>query len=100
MKRNDQDYVGRPVARPPRPDCMGLPRLSRPADVASFLDAKGAGRESDVTLVAEFSEFLAGDADPHGSNTIDVDSAFKERLRRKLFRLHLLAQRRPSADPH
>lgn len=113
MKRRMQDYVGRPVANSPRPEVMGRPPIGRPADVASFLDAsrdasgsEGSARAatgSDAKNVDEFAEFLSGNVDPGAPFLCepgDVDPVFKERLRRRLFRLHLLAQPQPSNDPH
>lgn len=100
MKRTHQDYVGRPLTDKPRPDVVGRPISLAPADVASFLDARAERSESDERMVSEFAEFLSGFADPEAPILPDADPVFQERLRRRLWRLHLLARPPASSDPH
>jgi hypothetical protein len=100
MKRIIQDYVGRPLTGKPRPDVVGRPDPCVASDVASFLDARGEETDSDEGIVSEFAEFLAGVADPEAPILPNPDPVFQERLRRRLWRLHLLAHPPSSSDPH
>ena len=104
MKRTTQDYVGRPVRHPVRnsvrnparnngeEDVAGARRPQTPDEVASFLDARGDETDSDHSIVEEFADFLAGDSLQGDPFLPAVDPVFKERLRRRLWRLHLLTQ--------
>lgn len=110
MKRNPLDPVGRPnsggLSEKSRPDVLGRPRVVPIQDVASYLDAKLGAGESDASMVREFAEFLSGASYPesplfpmHGTQT-RPDPLFEQRLRRRLWRMHLLAQPAPSSEPH
>jgi len=103
MKRILQDYLGRPVLEKPQPDVIGRPAVTRAvADVASFLDdARGGRADSNAQIVSEFAEFLAGpEASDARAPSAGIDPVFKERLRRRLWRLHLLIQPTTSHEPH
>ena len=100
MKRTHQDYIGRPLTDKPRPDVAGRPIPLAPADVASFLDARAEHADSDERIVSEFAEFLSGAPDPPAPILSEADPVFQERLRRRLWRLHLLAHPRALSDPH
>ena len=96
MKRTTQDYVGRPGRHPVRSkgpeDVAGSRRPQALVEVASFLDARGEETDSDHSIVEEFADFLAGDSVQDDPFLPAVDPVFKERLRRRLWRLHLLSQ--------
>jgi hypothetical protein len=101
MKRpHHQGCVGSSLIDEPRPDVAGHPVPVAPADVASFVDARAERAESDERIASEFAEFLSGAADPGAPILSDADPVFRERLRRRLWRLHLLAHPLASSDPH
>ena len=90
MKRTNQDVVGRPiVAESGRPDVAGVsPHHGVPA-VASLLEVL---EEEDVSDAALFAEFLAGDEALDAPSLPTADPIFRESLRRRLWRIHLLMQ--------
>jgi len=101
MKRILQDYIGRPRLEKSPPDVVGRPATRGVADVASFLhDTRGLRADSDAQLVSEFAEFLAGPEASGSPLRAAPDPVFKERLRRRLWRLRLLMQSPPPHQPH
>jgi hypothetical protein len=100
MKRILQDYVGRPMSEKQTPDVVGRPSTRSVMDFASFLSVERDAADSDAGIVNEFAEFLAGPADLNEPVSGRPDPVFKERLRRRLWRLHLLTRPTNSHDSH
>ncbi len=104
MKRTTQDYAGRPVSAKVRPAVMGGPVPFVATDVTSFLDARrGLGGhfvDSDEGIMDEFAEFLSENDATDCVPLTNPDPDFRERLRRRLWRLHLIAQPKTSKDSH
>ena len=100
MKRNIQDYAGRPKRENLSRDVVGQRLTHSVPDVASFLDARRGDPQSDAQIVDEFSEFLSGGADPDHPFSADHDPGFREHLRRRLWRLHVTTQPSTSTEPH
>ena len=101
MKRANDDVIGRPEERDFRQDVAGAPIAPPLIDVASFRhaldDPMGPG-ESDAELMAEFAEFMDGDQDFEFSELTEPDPDFRERLRRRLWRAHVLANLREGGE--
>ncbi len=101
MKRANDDVVGRPESRDIRQDVAGAPIAPRPIDIASFrhaLDDPMGTAESDAELMAEFAEFMDGDQDFERAELPEPDPGFRERLRRRLWRAHVLANLREGGE--
>jgi hypothetical protein len=71
-----------------------------PMSVASFLDARAGDADSDEHVVQDFTEFLSGEADPRAPLLPDPDPVFRERLRGRLWRLHLIVHPPSSHESH
>ena len=103
MKRANDDVIGSPEARDFRQDVAGAPIAPRSIDVASFrhaLDDPIETAESDAGLMAEFAEFMVGDPDFECAELTEPDPDFRERLRRRLWRAHVLANLREGGEIH
>ena len=109
MKRSNDDVVGLPHARMyshaqvHTQDVAGAPIVPRATDVASFrhaLDDPMGTAESDAELLAEFAEFMDGDQAFARRELPEPDPGFQERLRRRLWRAHVLAYLRDAGEPH
>ena len=104
MKRTTQDYAGRPVTAKAQPAVMGGSFPFVATDVASFLDARrGLGGhfvDSDERIMDEFAEFLSAKDATDCAPLTQSNSDFRERLRKHLWRLHLIAQPKTSKDSH
>ena len=68
--------------------------------MASFLDARGAGEDADAQTSNEFAEFMSAPMGSGDSIQALTDPVFKEKLRRRLWRLHLISQPISRTDPH
>ncbi|MCR9093547.1 MAG: hypothetical protein NXI30_04970 [bacterium] len=111
MKRMMQDVVGRPITRETTRgyarDVAGASFAPITLDVASFrhaLDDPMGTAETDAEWLAEFSEFMAGDDEldraAKSGGRSSPDPMFRERLRRRLWRTHVLANVRDSGETH
>jgi hypothetical protein len=109
MKRSNEDVVGRPKLSDPHRDVAGLSPLagskgSQPIlDVASFrhaLDDPMGTAMDDADLIADFAEFMAGDASPASNVLLEPDPDFRERLRRRLWRTHVVTHLRDGGETH
>lgn len=100
MKRIDSESPARRQSAAPRPDAMDAAKLYVLSDVAAFLAARGETIDADARVVGEFAEFLAGGSAPASRSALDAAFDFKESLRRRIWRIHLLAQPRRSSDSH
>ena len=97
MKRAMDDVVGRPEARDLRQDVAGAPITPRVIDVASYrhaLDDPMGTAETDAELAAEFADFMDGDQAADRGEVPEPDEGFRERLRRRLWRAHVMANLR------
>lgn len=103
MKRPNEDVVGLRRASDLSFDVARGPLHQAKMDVASFRHALKdplATRESDADLLAEFEDFISG-GESDTDETVSVpDPGFKARLRRRLWRAHLLTQQRQIGDLH
>ena len=101
MKRTRQDVVGAPiVAEPGPPDVAGAATYRAVSEVALFLDVAEDACISDTALAEEFAEFLAGDGVAETPTFPAADPIFRERLRRRLWQMHVLTQPSASHEPH
>ena len=100
MKRTMHDHFGRSVVEKAQTDRFGAARPETVCEVASFLDAGADYIDSEETLLREFAEFSSGESDPEQAALPPVDPIFKERLRRRLWRLHVLSRSGSSSEPH
>lgn len=103
MKRLNEAVVGDPADRKARQDVAGAPIAPRQVDVASFrhaLDDPMGTAESDAELLAEFAEFMDGDHASAAEVLPDPDPDFRERLRKRLWRAHVMAHLREGGEPH
>lgn len=112
MKRSMEDVLGRPMSDDYRQDVAGAPRVTRNFEVASFwhaLDDPMGTAEADAELAAEFAEFMDGGRTSDASDASDAsdrgafrepDPMFRERLRRRLWRAHVIANLRESGETH
>lgn len=109
MKRSNEDVVGRPRLREPRRDVAGLSPFagstgSQPIlDVASFrhaLDDPMGTAMDDADLIADFAEFMAGETPPDNHVLLEPDPDFRERLRRRLWRTHVVTHLRDGGETH
>lgn len=91
MKRPNFDVVGRPQVPDRRRDVAGVPARSKGGDVASFRHALGdplGVTERERALIDEYEEFMACDEEIDSGWLPTPDPAFRERLRRRLWRTH------------
>lgn len=103
MKRSNTDVVGRRPARDPRQDVAGAPFAPRSLDVASWryaLDDPMGTAESDAALMAEFADFMDGDSAFARGELPGPDPIFREQLRRRLWRAHVLTHLRDGGETH
>ena len=103
MKRSNEDVVGRPRSAAMTQDVAGAPIAPRSLDVASFrhaLDDPMGTAETDAELMAEFAEFMDGDQAFERGELPEPDPMFRERLRRRLWRTHVLANLRDGGETH
>ena len=101
MKHTTQDVAGGPIfSESGRPDVAGVSTHRAVSAVASFLDVLDDACVSDAPLCGEFAEFLSGEVAPETPSLPAVDPIFRESLRRRLWRMHLLTQAPSSQGPH
>ena len=116
MKRATTDVVGRPCARDFRREVAGVSPISsklssRPAysaasygiDVASFryaLDDPMGTAERDAAWMAEFNDFMSGGEAVDHELVPSPDPIFREQLRRRLWRTHVLTRLRDGGETH
>ena len=113
MKRTMSDVVGRPLGSEYRRDVAGLRGQSSVLDVASFRDEFSHGlndsrglddpmgiSESDAELMADFADFMSGDRGFEDGELPPPDPHFREQLRRRLWRTHVLANLRDGGETH
>ena len=84
-------------------DVAGVPVSSRILDVASFRQVMGdptGTAESDATLMAEFAEFMDGDTAFDRGELPEPDPSFRDKLRGRLWRTHVLANLRDGGETH
>lgn len=103
MKRSNADVIGRPRLVNLRSDVAGA-RLSFPnSDVASFRhtfdDPMGSARE-ETQLLADFADFMTGDAQFESGELPLPDPVFRERLRRRLWRTHVMTHLGDGGETH
>ncbi|MEM9176770.1 MAG: hypothetical protein AAGC67_16220 [Myxococcota bacterium] len=103
MKRSMEDVAGVRARESYGRDVAGAP-VARPSrEVASFrhaLDDPMGTAETDADLMAEFAEFMDGDKAFDRGELPEPDSGFRERLRRRLWRTHVLANLRDGGETH
>ena len=104
MKRTNQDVVGRPRLRPLRTEVAGLPAsIAGGLEVASFRlaldDPMGAGAE-EASLMADFVDFMSGEAQIERGEVPPPDPIFRERLRRRLWQRHVMTYLRDGGETH
>ena len=121
MKRANEDVIGSPRLRETRQDVAGLSTLSLPSgskmtsrstasllDVASFQHGQsdprgtaGVGMAAgDSGLLADFLDFMAGDAEIERGEVAPPDPVFRERLRGRLWRTHVMTHLSDSGETH
>lgn len=100
MKRTTQDYAGRPALERRSSGVTRRSSLLPVGDVASFMDARGPVVHSADDILNEFEDFMAGASGSMTSIASPPDPVFKERLRRRLWRLHLMTQPPSPKNPH
>ena len=97
MKRPSQDVAGGPNVRDRSPDVAGRSISSGAIDVAGtrhgLHDTSWAAVDR-AALIADFMDFLSATEGLEGGARFLPDSAFKERLRRRLWRNHVRARQR------
>ncbi len=95
MKRTNEDVVGRPRTRETRRDAAGMANSAPVLDVASFRhalhDPMGT-EQDDAEWLAEFTDFMTGDAEIEMAELLPPDPVFRERLRRRLWRTHVMTR--------
>jgi len=103
MKRSNEEIVGQPRGQCGVRDVAGAARELGRQEVASYrvglsgagdLKALGQGAE-EATLQADFAEFM-DDVD----GLPGPDPVFRERLRRQLWRQHVLTHLRDGGETH
>ena len=103
MKRASGDVVGRPKAAVANGDVAGLVLPSRANEVASFKHALNDRMETasdDEDLMTDFEEFMSGDSSFVSGELPPPDPSFRERLRRRLWRTHVMAHLRDGGETH
>ncbi len=115
MKRIGDDVAGMPpferrtavavgTGLPPA-DVAGATQLrAHTDDVASFrhaLDDPMGTAQEDAELLADFADFMGFDGDFERCGLLPPDPGFRERLRRRLWRTHVMTRLRDRRDePH
>ena len=103
MKRTNEDVVGRPRMREMRRDVAGVSIAPPILEVASFrhaLDDPMGTEQSDARLLADFEEFMSGDTEIESGELPPPDPVFRERLRRRLWRTHVMTHLRDGGETH
>lgn len=113
MKRTMSDVVGRPLRRDYRLDVAGRSGQSSVLDVASYreefsprlddsrgLDDSFGTAESDAELMADFADFMSGGSEFEDGELPPPDPHFREQLRRRLWRTHVVVNLRDGSDTH
>jgi hypothetical protein len=103
MKRTSQVVAGGPtvaetVVEEGSPDVAGASTQRAVSPVALSVD--GSGDVSDAALREEFAEFLSGDGAVETLTLPVADPIFRERLRRRLWQIHLLTLAPGSQEPN
>jgi hypothetical protein len=99
MKRTSQVVAGGPtVSEAGSPDVAGASTHRAVSPLALCVD--GSGDVSDAALREEFAEFLPGDVAVETLTWPAADPIFRERLRRRLWQIHLLTLARGSQEPN
>ena len=103
MKRPNEDVIGRPRLRNLESDVAGASMLPPIPDVASFRhalnDPMGTAQD-DEQLLAEFEDFMTGDSQLESLGLPLPDPIFRERLRRRLWRTHVMTHLRNRGETH
>ncbi len=103
MKRSTAEYLGHPMSRDFRQDVAGRPQVARPEDVASFRHALGgptSTAETHADSMAAFVEFMEGETVFPRDELSEPDPMFREALRRRLWRAHVIANLRDGGETH
>lgn len=101
MKRTSQAVVGGPtVAESGSPDVAGASMHRGVSEVALCVDGLGDACVCDAAQAEEFADFLAGDVAAKTPTFPAADPIFRERLRRRLWRIHVLTQAPGSHEPN
>jgi len=103
MKRTNEDVVGRPKPRDLQRDVAGATKPTPFLDVASYrhaLDDPMATGQTDAELLADFADFMMGDAQIECGELPPPDPVFRERLRRRLWRTHVMTHLRDGGETH
>jgi len=119
MKRTMSDVVGRPLRRDYRLDVAGRSGQSSVLDVASYREAFSpriddspglddswgfddpmGTAESDAELMADFADFMSGGSEFEDGELPPPDPHFREQLRRRLWRTHVVVNLRDGGDTH
>lgn len=101
-KRSEPFVLGghpvHPKLRDPRLDVAGGSPLRSPRiDVASFrqaLDDPFGTAEDEARLLADFADFMVADLEAAEDPRTRPDPAFRERLRKRLWRAHVMSRAR------
>ena len=103
MKRVNEDVVGRPKPSGVSRDVAGSTIPLNMNDVASYRhalnDPMGTAIE-DESLMADFEDFMSGEQSFVNGDLPAPDPAFRERLRRRLWRTHVMTHLREPGDTH
>ena len=103
MKRSMGDIVGLPRHDDYREDVAGVPLVARRLDVASFrhaIDDPMGSAETDAEWAAEFADFMDGETAFERGELPEPDPMFRERLHRRLWRTHVIANLRGGGETH
>ena len=101
MKRTRQDVVGGPIIPETRgPDVAGGSMYPAVPELSSDLAEPRDANVYDASLAEEFAEFVAGAAAAESPMFPAPDPIFRERLRRTLWRMHVLTQAPGAREPH
>ena len=108
MKRGSEDVVGRPKAAGGVGEVAGLALSVTRAgvqreEVASFKHALNDPMGTVIAvedLMADFEDFMSGDLCFSSGELPPPDPVFRERLRRRLWRTHVIANLRDGGDTH
>lgn len=94
MNRPSQDVAGRPKIRAARLEVAGSEFSRRTTDVASYrraLHGPMSTAAAEAALLEDFADFLLGDEGFEAGRLPAPDPAFRERLRRRLWRNHIVS---------
>jgi len=103
MKRSNEDVIGRPRLQDLKSDVAGASMLSAIPDVASFrhaLDDPMRTAQDDAQLLADFEDFMTGDSQLESVGLPSPGPVFRERLRRRLWRTHVMTHLRDGGGTH